>query len=244
MKRGFSYAISTIAGLLFIVSLLFTTLQICINDQNWFFLEYTKLDTARKMDMTTSDITASLKQLVDYMEGREDSIQIRVDVNGRERKMFNDREIKHMKDVKALYQGWRLVRNVALPASALLFLLSASIMRRDALKVLSKGFLVACSIFTAIIAALGAWVAVDFNSFWIAFHRMFFDNDLWQLDPDTSRMIRMCPEQLFYDIVLRFGGWFVLSILVLVAACVAYLVIRKRRRNTPLVVKDDKHDDV
>lgn len=69
-------------------------------------------------------------------------------------------------------------------------------------------------------AALGIWVAVDFNSFWINFHYLFFDNDLWILSYRTDRMIRICPQQLFYDIVVKFGLIFLAAFGALLAAAI------------------------
>ena len=68
------------------------------------------------------------------------------------------------------------------------------------------------------LACIGAYVAVDFSSFWTKFHHIFFTNDLWLLDYDTDRMIRICPEQLFFDIVVRFaliGFGVVLALLII-----------------------------
>ena len=58
-------------------------------------------------------------------------------------------------------------------------------------------------------------MAVDFNSFWNGFHRLFFTNDLWLMDYNTCRMIRICPLQLFNDIVIRFALMFMAPFLLL-----------------------------
>jgi uncharacterized membrane protein len=53
-------------------------------------------------------------------------------------------------------------------------------------------------------------------------------------------MILICPEQLFYDIVTRFGSWFLTVMAVLAAASVIYLTVKKRRHNTPLILEKKK----
>ena len=244
MKRTGCYIISVLAWLLIIVAILFTCLQIAVNDRNWFLSEYVRLDTARSIGMSNTDVAAALGQLVDYMEGREDSIQLTVRVDGKKTDMYNQREIDHMVDVRALYQAWRGIRTLGALLAAGMLYLCVRMMRRDALKVLSKGFLIACGVFACLLAAIGIWVAVDFTGFWTAFHLLFFTNDLWLLDPRTSRMILICPERLFYDIVLRFGGWFALALAVLLAACVAYLSVRKKRRKTPLRTGGNDYDSI
>lgn len=43
----------------------------------------------------------------------------------------------------------------------------------------------------------------NFDATWVAFHHLFFTNDLWLLDPDSSRMIWMVPASFFSDLVMR-----------------------------------------
>ena len=79
-----------------------------------------------------------------------------------------------------------------------------------------------------LLAAIAVWVLLDFSSFWTAFHHLFFTNDLWLLDPATSRMINMMPLQLFYDIVVFVVVVFILLWAALIAVAVA--VRRKEKR--------------
>ena len=50
---------------------------------------------------------------------------------------------------------------------------------------------------------------------WKRIHEIFFTNDLWLFDPATDYMIRMLPEGFFYDMVMRIGGVFIGSLLIL-----------------------------
>lgn len=244
MKRIVSYFISTAAWLLLIAAVLVTCLQIAVNDRQWFLSEYVKLGTARQAGMSNADMAAALGQLVDYMEGRAQSIQLEVTVNGSKTDMYNRREIDHMVDVRALYQFWLAVRTVGgLAALAVLFLVSRW-MRRDALPVLCGSFLRACGVFLVLALAIALWVSVDFSGFWVQFHHLFFTNDLWLLDPATSRMIQICPEELFYDIVTRVGTWFGGILVALLAACILYLAVRRRRHSTPYQPGDHDYEGV
>ena len=245
MKRKFSYVLSALSSFLLLFVLLFASLKIAINDQNWFLNEYTRLGTARSIGMSNSDVSAALRRLVDYMEGREDSIEMEVKVGGKSVKMYNEREIAHMVDVRNLYQGVQLAAIIAAVLAAAMLILAAVLMRRDALKALSKGYLIGACVFAAVVIVLGIWVMIDFSSFWTAFHHLFFTNDLWLLNPATDRMILICPEQLFFDIVVRFGSWFLTVALVLAAAAVLYLAIRRKKRTTPLTARSrDGYDGV
>ncbi len=199
-------ALACLAALLLIVSLLFTALQLVMHDAAWFSARYEAYGTAEAIGISTEDITAALMRLIDYMEGDVGSIEITVTENGVPVSMYNARETAHMVDVRALYQAWRSVRDFGLLAAALLVLGACALLPRGMrLRTLSKAYLRASAVFFLIVAALGIWVALDFNSFWLNFHYLFFDNDLWILSYATDRMIRICPQQLFYDIVVKFG---------------------------------------
>ena len=208
-------ALAFLASLLLIVSLLFTALQLVMHDETWFAARYEAYGTAGEIGIPTKDITAALMQLIDYMEGDVASIDLTVMENGIPVSMYNERETLHMIDF-------------GVPAAALLLLGACALLPKGArLRTLSKGYLRASVFFGAIVAALGIWVAVDFNSFWINFHYLFFDNDLWILSYRTDRMIRICPQQLFYDIVVKFGLIFLAAFGALLAAA----IVGSRNRN-------------
>lgn len=97
---------------------------------------------------------------------------------------------------------------------ALLFL------KADVLRILSRAYQVTVGVLAAFLAVLGIAVARDFNAVFTLFHEIFFDNDLWMFDPAEDYMIRMLPEGLFFDFVLRIGGLFVAGLIfVMVVFC-------------------------
>ena len=48
-----------------------------------------------------------------------------------------------------------------------------------------------------LLAALAAYIALDFESAFILMHRLLFTNDLWLLDPRTDLLICLMPEPMF-----------------------------------------------
>jgi len=227
MKKTLAHIISFIAALWFIVALLFTSLQLCLNDEAWFLKEYEKFGISRYIMIDTEDCTAALMRLVGYMEGKYDTIQLEVVENGRVVEMYNEREIDHMVDVRNLYQAFRLVRDIGIAAVAVMIAAVIIMKRREALSILAKEMLRAGTAFVVILAALGLWVVLDFGSFWTAFHHLFFTNDLWLLDYATDRMIRICPQELFFDIIVRFALFFLAAF----AALMAGAFVAAKRRN-------------
>lgn len=222
MKRNAVYtALLAAAALLIIIAVLFTSLQICVNQRNWYYESYVKYGTAKETLISDEEMTEAIFRLIDYMEGRADSIQLSVSENGQTVEMYNQQEIDHMVDVRALYQAWRAVRTYGgILAVIIIAVCMATLPKGERIGMLCRGFLIAAAVFGAVLIVLGIWVAVDFNSFWTEFHHLFFTNDLWLMDYRTCRMIRICPLQLFNDIVVRFALMFLIPFALMLALAI------------------------
>ena len=91
---------------------------------------------------------------------------------------------------------------------------------------------VQCAIAAVVIAGvLGLWIMSDFTAFWTNFHRLFFSNDLWLLNPATDRMIQMFPEPFFFAMVSRIVLAFAIVFLTLFGLSLYYLkhVMKKQK---------------
>ena len=191
---------------LLVIATLFVSVMLTVNlgADNFFYKEYKKLDNARYMGMSTEDLTAATMQMIHYMEGSADSIDIDVTVYGETVSMFNDRERAHMVDVRALYLGW-----VYATIGCLVLFTAFWIWQRKRHGLFFPALWRGAGVLLIVLIGLGIWVVLDFYSFWTCFHLLFFTNDLWLLDPETSRMINMMPLELFYDVVVRMALFFV-----------------------------------
>ena len=83
-------------------------------------------------------------------------------------------------------------------------------------------------LFLAAFSALMAYVVTHFDTAFIRFHEIFFDNDLWMLDPAESLMINMLPEEFFYDTAVRIGLFFLVPFLLILLA--SFIVWRRSGR--------------
>ena len=80
---------------------------------------------------------------------------------------------------------------------------------------LSGMFQKTLGIFCILVLFLGAVITMNFSECFVIFHEIFFDNDLWIFDSRTDFMIRMLPEGFFYDMVMRIGVIFIISLVLL-----------------------------
>ena len=96
---------------------------------------------------------------------------------------------------------------------------------------LSRGYINGISVLGAIGGILAVWAIIDFNSFWIQFHMLFFNNDLWLLDPRTSRMINMLPSEFFSTIIAEFAMVFLVAAAVLLVVAIIIKSRAKKRES-------------
>ncbi len=110
---------------------------------------------------------------------------------------FNERELTHMRDVLALFDLARTVRNVLLVAAVVLLAAGLWLSRGVHLTCIS---LIGLAALLLPLGAFAVWAAVDFSSAFTFFHETLFTNDLWLLNPETDLLLRLLPEQFFADI--------------------------------------------
>lgn len=233
MKRFFAGLFCAVGSALLIIGLLILSVEAFAVNQSFFNAEYSKCNTAKnieaKLGMRSDYLPEVTKTLLDYTTGSRDSLDMKADFNGVQREVFDQREKDHMVDVKALYLKARDVRTYCLGGAAVLFLLAFLLRGGKAFKTLCGAFLRVSGVFVVVIAVIAIYAAVDFNSFWVSFHHVFFTNELWQLFPDTEVLINMVPEQFFSDLVTNIIICFVSIFAALNAVALAGSLIIKRR---------------
>jgi integral membrane protein (TIGR01906 family) len=129
--------------------------------------------------------------------------------------LFNTRELRHMRDVKTLTQAAYLVAVIiGVLASAAAY----SLWRHGRLyAALFRGALITLALIIAIV--LGAILSWDV--FFTGFHTLFFESDTWYF-AYSDTLIRLFPEQFWFDAALLIGGLAVIEALVVIAITVRW----------------------
>ncbi len=231
-NRFFSAVCTAAASILLIVALLIVSIEMFAINFGFFESEYSKLSTAQSIGISEQDLTAVTHKLIDYTTDADTNLDIQAEIGGEMQEVFGQREKDHMVDVKALYLSARNVRTYGLIGAAVLIIIAFLSAKGQALKTLCKAFLYVSGVFVLIVGALGIYAAVDFTSFWVSFHHLFFTNDLWLLDPATDVLIMMVPQQFFSDLVARIIIRFVSIFVALNAAAATGLIIIKKHKKT------------
>lgn len=196
-----------------IIVLLITSTELAIYMNFQFYeKEYKKYRVLDDLDMEMKDVMSVTHEMMDYLHGKRDDLVVMTTVDGEEREFFNDREKQHMVDVKNIFLGAVKMRNVAI--ILLIVSLAVLIFSKEKWKsILAKWYMGITGGITVAGIGLGYVFSWDFNKYFVKFHEIFFDNDLWLLDPDTDLMIRMLPEGFFADFSVRIGVFAVIAVL-------------------------------
>ena len=190
--------------------------------------EYTRYQVADDVHMEMDDLLYVTDEMMAYLRGSRDDLNIDTVVDGTPREFFNAREKAHMADVRNLFLGGLALRRLCL------FLAAASVALLALFKVPLKHLLprMLCAgtvLFLGVTALLAGIISTDFTKYFIIFHKIFFTNDLWQLDPRTDLLINIVPEPFFMDTAARIGITFCLMTGALFLLCLA-CILREHRR--------------
>lgn len=218
---------------LIMLLVIFIGVELFSGDRAWLKREYTKLGINDYTGMSTDDMIAAFMQMVGYMKGSEKTMDVLVSVNGERVQMYNESERAHMVDVRNLYKTLTIAK-YAVIALAVVALVAAAVShrtkseRREVLTFAAKAALWSIAGVIGFLLALGAWALIDFGSFWSVFHIVFLDLESSTFDPSVSRMIRICPAELFLDMVIRIFAFACAVMAVIAAVCGVYLKKSKR----------------
>ncbi|MBN1162115.1 MAG: TIGR01906 family membrane protein [Dehalococcoidales bacterium] len=174
---------------------------------------FDKYEAGQVTGLEPSQLTKVAQGLIGYWNSGDKTFNITVTKDGQPFTVFNQREVGHLKDVKAIFQ---LVYRL-LMGTGIYVLIFAGIMLfwwKDKRR-LGLGLLWGSGLSIALMVALGLAAIIDFHWLFWQFHIISFANDLWLLNPATDYLIMLFPE----------GFWFDAAIYCSVAKVIAALIL-------------------
>jgi integral membrane protein (TIGR01906 family) len=170
-----------------------------------------------------------------YLRGEYEECPNReVTMFGESSPILNDKEIAHMRDVRALFGHERVLRGWLLGLSIALMGAAFALYRKAGGVKVKRMPLYAFLCLIAPIVAFAIWVEQDFYAVFNQFHEAVFTNDLWLLNPETDALIRMFPLHFFtgiMELMLKRLMWLALAALIayLIAVTAMHISQKKRR---------------
>jgi integral membrane protein (TIGR01906 family) len=182
----------------------------------FFRWQYAQMETAEILGISEEDLMRVTGELLDYMRGRRDTLHgITAEVNGRDHRasraygenFFSPTEIRHMYDVRVLYDQLYIVRNVSF-FLLIALVLGMYLIKENPLFLLARCTREVAAGFLALAAITTGIIAINFERSWDIFHYIFFRGDAanyWRLTPFVDLMINMYPLQFFLNISIFVG---------------------------------------
>ena len=190
--------------LLFVV--LITSVEAVVYwNTGYFEKQYQKYDVLKQVHMEMEDLLYVTDEMMDYLKGVREDLNILTVVDGKERPFFNEKEIRHMVDVQGLFLSairWRRV------ASVLLVLLGSLLLWKKQAAVFWRMLQWGIGLVFGGMAGLALLISTNFTKYFTCFHLLFFDNDDWILNPKTDLLINIVPEGFFRDTAFLIAGLF------------------------------------
>ena len=235
---------AVICGLLLLVVILITSTQaLCYWIPDWWRNEYAKYNTPQYVtgEMSLDDAVYITEQMLDYCLGRIDTLDdTEATIDGVKAPFFTEREKLHLADCRNIFLGAVKFRIISvLVIIGLLFAIwfsvrkntAASLAKARFARVLAGGYLTALVILVVFAIFL---IIVGMNNFtflFTKFHHIFFDNDLWILDPRHDNLVNVMQESVFSDAAVTIGGiWAAVSA---VLAVISAVILRKTSAVSP-----------
>ena len=188
-----------------------------------------KYDIGSTTGLADSELENVAAGLINYFNSDEEYISLTVVKDGKPFKLFNQREIIHLRDVKGLIwlDYWVLLGTLLYAlgyAGVCLFWRRRAYWQR-----LAWGGVAGSSITLVLILALGLGTLLGFDQLFLQFHLISFSNQLWQLDPTRDYLIMLFPQGFFYDAALFCTLVTVTGVVVLGGVAGGYLLFTRSK---------------
>ncbi|MBF0709640.1 MULTISPECIES: DUF1461 domain-containing protein [unclassified Gemella] len=174
----------------FIMSIIFITLKISFM-YTFYKYFYEKTNLSWHLNISNTQLLKHIENLLSYLKT----------ASPLDTTWYTNKDILHMSDVRNLYQISLNLVYILLFVFIISSILIVITKRKNSLFFILKSFNKIFILFTILLLSLSIYIAIDFYSFWINFHLLIFDNDLWLLNPSESNLIKMFPEKLFFLLV-------------------------------------------
>ncbi len=225
--KGIYICASIFCAVWLLFVLLTTSIEIAVYaDMGYFQREYKKYNVLEKVHMQEEDLLFVTEQMMSYLKGNRQDLSIETIIDGEKKEFFNEKEKAHMQDVKALFLKAQLFRKIGI----VICLLITGFMVWKKEKMLLLQTIRASMLCLVLVTAVTAFViSTNFNQYFTLFHKIFFSNDLWLLDPQTDRLINIVPEPFFIDTSIRIGWIFGGMVIAICILCSVLLKAGKKK---------------
>ncbi|WP_445330239.1 TIGR01906 family membrane protein [Tepidibacter sp. Z1-5] len=172
-------------GLIFFLILL-TSIEFYSLNSFFYFSQYDKNNVYQNITYSKEDVKNITYNLIDYLK---------YDVDLDYKHVFSEKEKRHMKDVKYIFQKGIWIKKLSIIIICIIIYTNRKDMN-NMLKCFTKSILTICVIFTLLCSI----ISLNYYNYFTVFHKIFFNNDDWLLSPKESIIINLLPLEFFKSI--------------------------------------------
>ena len=194
------------------IILILSGFRLIIFNENLYKKEFNKYNIYSNFD-SKNVVDKNLNLLINYLKNKDSKL---------ETDFFNKKEKVHLNDVKNLIQ--KLIFLFYSFITLLILIISYFIYKKRYKFILK--FLILASVFTMFfILMFYLLILFNFDDTFTYFHLISFDNNIWLLDPETDNLIKMFPQEIFFDMtkIAIFYSFFISFVILIIS----YLFLKK-----------------
>ncbi len=188
------------------VFLVTSNVRLAVNSLPLYEYGFRQYHVSLSTGLDAEQLSQAARQIRDYFNSPDELLDVRVTIDGVTRPLFVEQEIIHMRDVKDLVSKVYRVQEGAFLFLFLFATLGFFILGSEFGGLLHRLSIAGSMVTLALVGVVAAASLVAFGPLFLVFHLVGFSNDLWQLDPYTSYLLRMSPEGLWRDAALVVGA--------------------------------------
>jgi len=198
------------------------------NDPSVYNRGFQKYRISLATGITEEDLRHVAGQIRHYFNSTDEPLLVKTQVYGEEREIFNQREVKHMHDVKRLV--WWVYAAAAVSGIYLMANTSWGLAVNGPrfLGELAHRVIRGVALMGILVVAVGILALSGFDTLFLRFHQLAFANDLWQLDPRRDYLVIIFPQGFWFDATMRVVASTVSGAVALTLASGGYLLWTRR----------------
>lgn len=192
------------------VVLLLTDVQMVAYDRDYYRSEYLKYDIPGSINMSMDNLMKSTEELLLYLENKREDLDFKAGFISGEEEFFSPRDKQHMVDVKGLFVKGLYIRNISFVYAfiVLLFIFRKKPVKKS-LRTLARYGIAIAAAGIAPVLLIVVLMSIDFYKYFTVFHKIFFTNDLWLLDPAVDRLVNIFPQAFFTDMAFSIAWMYI-----------------------------------
>ena len=149
-----------------------------------------------QLGISRDELYRVTEEMISYVKGDKSSLDVTVTVAGNTGLFFNERDRQHLTDIADMVEQGKIVFTLGtLCLAGMLFLLAY----KGKVRLLCTVYLLSLCFLLGVFLLLGMWILIDLTGCINTFHRVFFRNDKWILNPAKDKLILLFPQALFRD---------------------------------------------